>query len=149
VLEARGPAALAATLDLLPAVVVTHNPTYEVSDLFIPGGPRSFKVVTGSGPVYGAGMSQGLELSTAVGSRVRAFAAGAAGMLWFTRDVPVPDARRFNFTFELGGGLQLYRRRHRALILGYKFHHLSNAGSAQENPGLDGEVFYAGIVARR
>jgi hypothetical protein len=149
VLEARGPAALTFTADLLPAVVVTHNPTYQVRDRITAGGTITYKAVTGRAPVYGAGMSPGLELSTAVGSRVRAFAGGAAGALWFTRDVPVPDARRFNFTFEFGGGLQLGRGARRAFMLGYKFHHLSNAGSAPENPGLDGEVFYAGIVARR
>jgi hypothetical protein len=149
VLEAYGPAALTFTADLLPAIVVTHNPTYEVRDQATSGGTITYKAVTGRGPVYGGGMSPGLELSTAVGSRMRAFAGGAAGAVWFTRDVPVPDARRFNFTFELGGGLQFFRGSRRAFMLGYKFHHLSNAGSAPENPGLDGEVFYAGVIARR
>jgi lipid A 3-O-deacylase PagL len=150
VLEAHGPAALTLTADLLPAIVVTDNPTYEVRDELTPGGTTfTYKVVTGRGPVYGGGMSLGLELSTAVWSRMRAFAGGAAGTVWFTRDVPVPDSRCFNFTFELGGGLQFIRGPRRAFMLGYKFHHLSNAGSAPKNPGLDGEVFYAGFIARR
>ena len=149
VLESRGPAALSFTGDLLPAVIVTDNPTYVVLEETTPYRVIHYKAVTGRAPVYGAGFSSGLELSSAMGKRVRAFGSGAAGMTFFTRDMPVPDASRFNISFEFGGGVQVGVGERGGLLLGYKFHHLSNAYSARFNPGLDGEVFYAGIVRRR
>ncbi|HEX8848104.1 MAG TPA: acyloxyacyl hydrolase, partial [Gemmatimonadaceae bacterium] len=79
----------------------------------------------------------------------RPYLSGAAGFLWFTRNTPEPEARRLNATFELGAGLRVARGEHRALMLGWKFHHLSNAWTAPYNPGLDGNVFYVGLVRRR
>ena len=90
----------------------------------------------------------GLEL---FGPRVRAvrpYLAGAAGILSFTRNTPEPEARRLNATFELGGGLRVDRGEHHALLLGWKFHHISNALTAPYDPGLDGNVVYPGIQRR-
>lgn len=36
-----------------------------------------------------------------------------------------------------------------SLLLGYKFHHLSNAWTAPRNPGLDGNVVCFGFVRER
>ena len=151
VLETAGPFALAATIDVIPLAVVSHNPTYRVVEFSpTPTEKSRIKEMTGAAPVYGAGLNPiGLEL---FGSRVagaRLYLAGAAGGLWFTRETPEPNARRFNFTFEYGGGLRLPLRSGRSLLLGYKFHHLSNAYTAPRNPGLDGNVFYLGLTRRR
>jgi hypothetical protein len=70
-------------------------------------------------------------------------------MLWFTRDTPVPDARRFNFTAEGGAGVEIPSRDGRALVVGYKFQHLSNAGTALQNPGFDTHLVYVGVMRRR
>lgn len=151
VLESAGPFALAATADLVPLAIVTNNPTYR-REPYPPMATQTgtYKRQTGSAPVYGAGLSPlGLEL---YGPRVRTsrlYLAAAVGGLWFTRETPVPDARRFNFTFEYGGGVRVPMRSRAALMIGYKFHHLSNAYTAPRNPGLDGNVFYVGLARRR
>ena len=151
VLESLGPFALATTIDLIPFAMVSNNPTYRAIDASpSPTTGTKLNATTGSAPVYGAGVSPaGLELFGPRIAGARLYLAGAAGGLLFTRATPVPNARRFNFTFEYGGGLRLPLRSGASLMLGYKFHHLSNAYTAPRNPGLDGNVFYLGFVRRR
>jgi len=148
VLERAGPFALAATADLIPIAVLTNNPTYTSASV-VPDAADETKTVTGRSTVYGAGLSPaGLQLYFLRVRSIRMFAAGAAGLLWFTRNTPVPDARRFNFTFETGGGFEMVRSRN-SVVLGYKFHHFSNASTAPRNPGVDGNVIYVGLLTRR
>jgi opacity protein-like surface antigen len=151
VLETAGPLTLAATADLLPLAVLSHNPTYH-TEKFIAVSGREFeeKTPTGEAPVFGAGLSPfGMKVYAGQVGRARLYGGGAVGALWFTRDTPVPDARRFNFTFEYGCGLEVARSPDDAVVLGYKFHHLSNANSARRNPGVDGNVIYVGVLYRR
>jgi hypothetical protein len=151
VIEALPSLTLAATSDIVPVAVITHTPTYTTRQVVFPGGGTTqLKEQTGNEPVYGAGgMPFGFKLLIGSSSNVRLFGATSVGGLWFTRDVPIPDGRRFNFSFEYGGGIEFGRRTQRTIILGYKFHHLSNANSAAVNPGLDSGVIYVGISRPR
>lgn len=142
---------LMATVDVVPFAMVTNNPTYRVVEYKPTANETTtIKERTGSAPVYGAGLSPiGLEL---LGPRIgaaRLYLAGAGGGLWFTRETPEPNARRFNFTLEYGLGLRVPLRSGTSMTLGYKYHHLSNAWTAPRNPGLDGNVVYVGFVRRR
>ena len=151
VIERFGPFALATTADVIPVAVVTRNPTYETRVVNDPDfGEYSFIAATGNKPVFGAGAAPfGLKLYVGSSRGVRFYGAGAVGALWFTRHMPVPEARRFNVLAEAGGGLEIMRRSGRAVLIGYKFHHLSNANSAASNPGLDSHVFYLGLSRLR
>jgi hypothetical protein len=151
VIETFGPFALATTSDLIPVAVVTRTPTYitrvEVDPEF---GEYSYIAETGNKPVFGAGAAPfGLKLYVGSSHNLRFYGAGAIGGLWFTRHMPVPQARRFNILAEAGGGFELMRPSGRAVQLGYKFHHLSNANTAASNPGLDSHVFYLGLSRLR
>jgi hypothetical protein len=150
VLETIGPFALAFTADLIPAAVITNNPTYRRRVVAFDGQQSEYKEITDSGVVYGAGLSPvGLQLSVPMWRRMRAYAAGAVGALWFTREMPEPDARRFNYSFEFGGGFDVSVGTTRVVVVGFKFHHLSNLNTAAMNPGLDGHVFYLGLLRLR
>ena len=151
VIESFGPVALAATSDIVPLALVTHNPTYVTHHVIIePGVEVDEKERTGEKPVFGAGVAPfGFKLYLLHGRSLRLYGAGSVGGLWFTRNMPVPDARRFNASFEYGGGLEFLRARHMGVVVGYKFHHLSNANSAAFNPGLDSNVFYLGVSRAR
>jgi hypothetical protein len=145
--------ALAATVDAIPLAVVTRNPYYTDRIVGFAVSRRGERVAileqTGRGPVYGVGASPlGLELFGPRVHAVRPYLAAAAGFLWFRRNTPEPEARRLNATFEVGAGLRVARGEHHALLLGWKFHHLSNAWTAPYNPGLDGNVLYVGIQRR-
>jgi opacity protein-like surface antigen len=118
------------TLDIFPAAVV-----------FEPDDVRS-----GNSTIYGAGLSPlGLKLNFGQESWIKPFVAASVGFLYFQDDVPVPHSSRFNFTPEIGLGVQFFLAPKRAVTLGYKFHHMSNANTGSSNPGMDSHVIYAGF----
>lgn len=104
---------------------------------------------TSAGVSVGAGLSPvGMKLYWNRGGHVRVYGSGNGGAMLFTSDVPVHNSRRANFTFEVGGGIEVVRRDGGGVSLGYKFHHLSNGGTERLNPGLDSNVLYLGFVGR-
>jgi hypothetical protein len=125
--------------EIVPLLLVSNNPTYRT--ISVPDG-RRFSIEDGRGSVAGFAISPiALQGQVRIASRWRAYAAGAGGVVWFTRNVPVAQARAFNYTFEAGGGVRWQYRSRQSLRVGYKFHHLSNAYSAPANPGIDAAVF--------
>ena len=124
------------TIDAVPVAVV-----------FQPEFARAFNR-SPDGSIYGAGISPiGFKANFNRRGRVKPFAGTSGGFLYFQRPVPVdtPLATKFNFTFEFSGGVQIFTRPRRAITLGYKFHHISNAGRSEVNPGLDANVLYVGF----
>jgi hypothetical protein len=118
------------TLDIFPAAVV-----------FEPD-----RVRRGKSTIYGAGLSPlGFKLNFGQQSWIKPFIAASVGFLYFEEDIPVPRSSRFNFTPELGLGVQFFLAPKNALTLGYKFHHMSNANTSRNNPGMDSHVIYAGF----
>lgn len=73
--------------------------------------------------------------------KTQPFFIGHGGYMYSTRPIPILDAGSFNFTFDLGAGLELYRSPTRSLRAEYRYHHISNHGTAQENPGIDSGLF--------
>lgn len=118
------------TFDILPAAVVFE--------------PR--RVRSGSSTIYGAGLSPlGFKINFGQLSWIKPFVGASVGFLYFEDDVPVPRSSRFNWTPEIGLGLQFFLTPKRAVTIGYKYHHISNAGIERRNPGLDSNVLYAGF----
>lgn len=150
VVETLGPLALAYTADIIPAAVVNNNPRWRWRTITANGETYTYKETTDSGLVYGAGLSPaGLHVSVSMGRGVQAYVAGAVGGIWFTREVPVPNAQGFNYALEFGGGLNVSTGTAYVIEIGLKVHHLSNMNAALSNPGLDGHVFYIGLLRRR
>jgi hypothetical protein len=86
----------------------------------------------------------GLDLAVPVGGKISIYGATAAGMLLFNQEYPLAGAGHIDFTLELGGGVRVSLANRGKIELGYRFHHLSNANSAAQNPGVDANVLYAG-----
>ena len=142
--------ALAYTADVIPAAVVSDNPRWRWHEVYADGHVYEFKDTVDSTSVYGAGLSPlGLHLSAPVWRGVRVFGAGSVGGIWFTREMPVPYAQGFNYALEFGGGLDVAAGATHVVVIGFKVHHLSNMNAALANPGLDGHVFYVGVMRRR
>jgi len=143
---AAGPFALGYTMELVPLAIVERtggnteqcrrNPDWLT---FTCRYDRSARVSVGAG-----GSPAGFKLYFNRGQLTRFYAAGGAGALIFSSDVPVEDSRRANFTFEYGVGME-----RSGVTVGYKFHHISNGGTRRLNPGLDANIFYVGMVSRR
>jgi hypothetical protein len=66
---------------------------------------------------------------------------GHGGYMYSTQPIPIPSAGSFNFTFDIGAGFELYRSKSRSIRAEYRYHHISNHGTAEENPGIDNGVF--------
>jgi hypothetical protein len=98
---------------------------------------------------YGGGATPlGLQVNFYNGHRVQPFFDAHGGMLYFTRQEPVPNSSQFNFTFNFGTGVQWHLRGRSSLLLGYKYHHISNNNTASANPGVDSNEAYAGYLWR-
>lgn len=135
--------------EMVPLLLVSNTPTYTTTTEFQGSRPVQVKHITGRGVAAGFALSPlGLETQVRLTSALRVYGHAAAGAAWFRRDVPEPDSRAVNYTFEYGGGLQYRWRPAWALRAGYKFHHLSNAGSGATNPGLNGHVVTVGVARR-
>jgi hypothetical protein len=151
VLESDGAVTTTYTLDLHPIAVVTNTPRYGLRWVREENGALVRQLVeTSRAPVVGIGASPlGLQFYSTPRGGTRLFAGGSAGGIWFNREMPVAYARRFNFALELGTGVEITARNGSGLVLGYKFHHLSNAGTALANPGVDAHLVYVGVMRRR
>lgn len=96
--------------------------------------------------IRGGGISPvGFKINFKRRSRIQPFVSTSGGILYFREPVPVPEATQFNFTFDVGGGLQILTRSRKAFAIGYKFQHISNANGSRVNPGIDSNVLYIGF----
>lgn len=85
-----------------------------------------------------------LKVSYPIG-RVLAYVEGGAGMIWENLDSPT-YAHTFNFSPQVGAGVDIKIINNYALSLAYRFRHTSNAGLYAENPGVDSNFFMIGIT---
>ncbi len=73
-------------------------------------------------------------------SKLQPFVIGHGGYMFSTTAIPVEGAGSFNFTFDLGAGLEYFVSRTRSVRVEYRYHHFSNAETALSNPGVDNGV---------
>jgi opacity protein-like surface antigen len=116
--------------------------------------PFSFIASTPSGPVTYAGTDTlfcrgrqwtmgeaisplGLQWNFLPRHKTQAFLTAHAGYMYSTQSIPLDNAGSFNFTFDLGAGFEFYRSRTRSMRAEYRYHHISNNGTASANPGID------------
>ena len=69
---------------------------------------------------------------------------GAVGLIWTSLDIPELD-RTFNFQLLYGAGVRVVPPRGPGWILEFRNHHISNAGTAGENLGLNTAIVVAGV----
>ena len=140
VLAASKTVAFSWTIDAVP-VAVLSNPRFTV----VPSG-SGFVVTQSRESVYGWGAAPiGLKLNFRRDRRVQPFAQTTGGFLYFSEDVPVAGAARFNFTFDFSGGVQIVNRDRKAFSVGYKYHHVSNGYHSEINPGVDTQMIFVGF----
>jgi hypothetical protein len=96
----------------------------------------------GSEWTYAGGLHPaGFKMSLFPHRKLQPVMTGSAGFVVSTRDIPVDASESFNFTFELGVGLEYYLRPKHSLRFDYRIHHLSNAYRGILNPGIDSNLF--------
>lgn len=88
--------------------------------------------------VVGEAMSPvGLQLNLRPQRKTQPFLVGHGGYMYSTQPVPIDNAGSFNFTFDLGIGVELFRTTTKSIRAEYRYHHISNDSTAQSNPGID------------
>jgi len=112
-------------------ILVDQNQVYAGTATYIGG--RRTTYVSAFSPL-------GYKLSAFPRKRIQPFVTGLGGFAISPRDIPVFNSSAFNFTFEFGGGVELFQTHTRSCRLEYRYHHLSNAGNGADNPGIDSGV---------
>ena len=145
VLAANQNLAFSWTIDAVPLAILSLKRL-----TVVPTGSGSFTVQQRRDSTYGLGLSPiGLKLGFRRSQMLQPFAHGSAGFLYFSKEVPVAGASKFNFTFDFGGGVDIVKDGRRAISIGYKFQHISNGYTATINPGVDIQMIFVGYSIRR
>jgi hypothetical protein len=66
------------------------------------------------------------------------------GMLFSTDDIPAGTSQ-FNFTPQGGVGVYWAGSDRPSVVVGLRYHHISNAGRVRPNPGHNALYFYGGL----
>lgn len=105
------------------------------------GGHRVYSYGIGGSPI-------GAQVNFVHFRHIEPFLTSGGGFLYFNHRMF--RQTRFNFTAQLGGGVQfLTSSRRTALDIGYKYHHISNANLGDSNPGLDSHMLFVGVSLLR
>lgn len=80
--------------------------------------------------------------------RLRPFADLSGGLLLTSQDVPAKTAR-VNFIDQAGFGVRVGIAPKRAVVIGYRFQHISNGGRVRPNPGANFNLLYGGLALER
>jgi hypothetical protein len=91
---------------------------------------------------YGAGISPlGFSLIDPINEHMALRFAARSGMVYLNRFFPTQKGTRLNYTFDLSTSLLWKVTPLVSFSIGYTFHHISNAQTGKENPGLDSNFF--------
>jgi opacity protein-like surface antigen len=111
----------------------------------IPIGPPAFEMIDtmcGHRWTYVEGISPlGTRINLRPRSRWQPTASLITGLLLSAKRIPIDTAGSFNFTFQLGAGVEYFRTPTQSIRLEYQLQHFSNAYTAQTNPGVDDGLF--------
>jgi len=92
--------------------------------------------------VFAQGFSPvGFQYGFRPGRRLQPLLTSTAGYVFSTTPIPVANAGSFNFTFDMGVGLEWFRTKSQSIQFEYRYHHISNHFTADANPGIDNGVF--------
>lgn len=94
------------------------------------------------GLAYGGGISPlGFHIQHELSSSLAVAFTARSGIIYLNRFFPTEQGRRLNYSFDLSTTLQWQLTPLYSLAAGYTFHHISNAQTGRENPGLDSNFF--------
>ena len=131
------------TIDAIPAAILSDKSLLPV---LAPIGIGSI-VRDDRQTYYGAGVSPlGLQINFLPRRKIQPFIGGSGGLLIFNKTLQDGLGKQFNFTADLGGGVEYRLSNGRAVTFGYKYYHISNGKRGIVNPGIDNNIFYVGYT---
>ncbi len=79
-------------------------------------------------------------------NRLRPYVEAGAGVVWTDLGDRIPEkGSRFNFNIQVGAGLSYLVTPTASINLNYRFQHISNAGTAHPNHGIDAGMALVGL----
>jgi lipid A 3-O-deacylase len=94
----------------------------------------------------GIGFTPKIKYTFVADNRFHPYAEFAGGPFWtdFTNQVP-EESSSFNFILTAGFGCSIFITAQTSLNVGYRFHHISNAGTSYPNIGLNSSLPFGGF----
>jgi hypothetical protein len=83
----------------------------------------------------------GLKYSFRTHHSIQPFAVGTGGYMYSDHPIPVDNAGSFNFMFDFGAGIEIFRSTKRSIAIEARYHHFSNHTTAYANPGTDNLIY--------
>jgi len=68
-----------------------------------------------------------------------------SGLMLMSGTFPTDKGRRVNYSFDITMGIKKEIQENTFLSLGYRFHHISNAQTGSQNPGIDSNFLFLSI----
>ncbi len=91
----------------------------------------------------GFGLSPvGFSLSNFISNWSAPYFQTTGGIIYMEDNFPTDQARSLNFTFDITIANSFTINQFAIIAIGYKFHHISNAQTGLENPGLDSNFLF-------
>ena len=95
---------------------------------------------------HGLGFTPKFKYSFTSLDRIRPYAEFAGGPFWTDLAGKIPEeSSQFNFVLTAGFGVSYFLTDRAALNVGYRFHHISNAGTSYPNLGLNASLPFGGF----
>jgi hypothetical protein len=128
----------------VPFALVRDNPT-EAAERNRNGPGWTISSRTARGSTVGLGIKPVGVRAWAGGRRLALLGEASGGVVRFGTPLLAANGTRVNFVAEVGVGVRLDLPGRARAIVGYKWHHLSNAGLGEVNPGLDSDLVSVGF----
>ena len=68
-----------------------------------------------------------------------------SGIMLMNKTFPTNKGRRINYSFDISFGVNRAIQKNTFLSFGYRFHHISNAQTGTQNPGIDSNFLFLSI----
>jgi hypothetical protein len=95
---------------------------------------------------HGVGFTPKIKYTFVALDWIRPYAEFAGGPFWTDLAGKIPEeSSRFNFVLTAGFGVSYFLTDRVALNVGYRFHHISNAGMSYPNIGLNASLPFGGF----
>jgi hypothetical protein len=95
---------------------------------------------------HGIGFTPKIKYTFVAFDRIRPYAEFAGGPFWTDLGGRIPEeSSEFNFILTAGLGVSYFLTPQTALNVGYRFHHISNAGTHYPNLGLNSSLPFGGF----
>ncbi|MDP3089768.1 MAG: acyloxyacyl hydrolase [Nitrospira sp.] len=95
---------------------------------------------------HGMGFTPKIKYTMVAHDRIHPYAEFAGGPFWTDLAGKIPEeSSRFNFILTAGFGCSFFLTPQTSLNIGYRFHHISNAGTRYPNLGLNSSLPFGGF----